>query len=217
METLWRDLRYAARLLAKSPGFSITGGMILALGIGANTAIFNIVEAVLLHPLPYRNPASLVSVKDDLRGLNIPDVGMSVPELWDFRDRSGVFDEISAVWPISANLTGGDRPERVEAVAVSWNYFHLLGARVQMGRAFDRQEDTPGFADGAILSDSCWQRLFGRDAQILGRKLRIDNDLYTVIGVMPPGFRHPGRTLQGDVEIWITAGFAASPFPKPVQ
>ena len=135
MGTLWRDLRYAARMLAKSPRFSITGAIILALGIGANTAIFDVVEAVLLRPLPYRDPAALVSV----------------PELWDFRDRSAVFDEISVVWPISANLTGGDRPERVEAVAVSWNYFHLLGARSQIGRVFDRQEDTPSFAEGAAL------------------------------------------------------------------
>ena len=216
MGTLWRDLRYAMRMLAKSPGFSITGGIILALGIGANTAIFNVVDSVLLRPLPYRDPAALVSVKDDLRGLNIPDVGMSVPEFWDLRDRSGVFDEISVMWPISANLTGGDRPERVEAVAVSWNYFHLLGARPQVGRVFDRQEDTRGFAEGAILSYSCWRQLFGGDPQILGRKLRLDNDLYTVVGVMPPGFRHPGRTLEGDVEIWITAGFAEAPFPKPV-
>jgi len=216
MGTLWRDLRYAMRMLAKSPGFSITGGIILALGIGANTAIFNVVDSVLLRALPYRDPAALVSVKDDLRGLNIPDVGMSVPEFWDFRDRSSVFDEISVMWPISANLTGGDRPERVEAVAVSWNYFHLLGARPQMGRVFDRQEDTRGFAEGAILSESCWRLLFGGDPQILGRKLRIDNDLYTVIGVMPAGFRHPGRTLERDVEIWITAGFSEAPFPKPV-
>ncbi len=217
MGTFWQDLRYALRMLAKSPGFTITGGLILALGIGANTAIFNVVDAVLLRPLPFHDPAALVSVKDDLRGLNIPDVGMSVPELWDFRDRAGVFEEISAVWPISANLTGGDRPERVEAVAVSWNYFHMLGARSQMGRVFDRQEDTPGFAEGAVLSDSCWRRLFGGDPEILGRKLRIDNDLYTVVGVMPSGFRHPGKTLQGDVDIWITAGFADLPFQKPVQ
>ena len=217
MGTLWQDLRYAARMLRKSLGFSISGGIILALGIGANTAIFSVVEAVLLRPLPYRDPGDLVSVKDDLRGLNIPDVGMSVPEFWDFRDRSSVFDEISVVWPLSADLTGGDRPERVEGVAVSWNYFHLLGARAQLGRVFDRQEDARGFAEGAILSDGCWRQFFGGDPQIIGRKLRIDNDLYTVVGVMPPGFRHPGRTLQGDVEIWITAGFAAAPFQDPVQ
>jgi putative ABC transport system permease protein len=204
-------------MLAKSPGFTLAGGLILALGIGANTAIFNVVDAVLLRSLPFREPAALVSVKDDLRGLNIPDVGMSVPELWDFRDRSGVFDEISAVWPISANLTGGDRPERIEVLAVSWNYFHLLGAQARIGRVFDRHEDTAGFAEGAVLSDSCWRRLFGGDPEILGRKLRIDNDLYTVVGVLPPDFRHPGRTLQGDVEMWITAGFFALPFQNPPQ
>src|SRR5450755_1936074 len=152
MGTFWRDLRHAARMLARSPGFTIVGGLILALGIGANTAIFSIVDAVLLRPLPYQHPDRLVSIKDDLRGVNIADIGMSVPELWDFRDRSGIFDEISAVWPISGNLTGSDHPERVEALAVSWNYFHLLGVTPKMGRVFNQQEDTPGFAEGAIIS-----------------------------------------------------------------
>jgi predicted permease len=217
MGTFWRDLRHAARMLARSPGFTIVGGLILALGIGANTAIFSIVDAVLLRPLPYQHPDRLVSIKDDLRGLNIADIGMSVPELWDFRDRSGIFDEISAVWPISGNLTGSDHPERVEALAVSWNYFHLLGVTPKMGRVFNQQEDTPGFAEGAIISDNLWRRMFGSDPHILGRKLRIDNDMYAIVGVMPAGFRHPGRTIQNDVEVWITAGFAADPFAHPPQ
>jgi predicted permease len=214
---LWQDLRFAARMLRKSPAYTIVGGLILALGIGANTAIFSIVDAVLLRSLPYQNAERLVSVKDDLRGLNLSDIGMSVPELWDFRDRSGVFEEISAVWPISGNITGSDHPERVEALAVSWNYFRMLGTPAAMGRVFEKQDDTPGFAEGAILSDNLWHSMFGGDPRILGHKLRLDNDLYTVVGVMPPGFRHPGPTLQNDVEVWITAGFTAAPFVNPPQ
>jgi putative ABC transport system permease protein len=204
-------------MLRKSPGFTIVGCAILALGIGANTAIFSVVNAVLLRPLPYRNAERLVSVKDEIRALKLTDVGMSVPEMWDLRDRSGVFEHISAIWPISANVTGSDQPERVEALAVSWNYFGMLGARPAMGRVFGRQDDTPGFADAAILSERLWRRMFGGDPGVLGRRLRLDNDLYTIVGVMPPGFRHPGRTIQDDVEIWITAGFSAAPFANPPQ
>jgi putative ABC transport system permease protein len=212
---LTQDLAYGARTLRRNPAFTAIAVATLALGIGANTAIFSLVDAVLLRPLPYDRPHELVSVKDDLRGLNLQDVGMSEPELEDYRDRSVVFREISAVWPISANITGGERPERVEALATGTNYFSMLGAKPQLGRVFGPQDRADGFAEAAVLSDGLWKRLFGGDPQALGRQLRLDTDLYTVVGVMPSDFRHPGRTLQGAVEIWITAGFTAAPFPKP--
>jgi putative ABC transport system permease protein len=210
-----REIRQSIRVLAKNPAFSAVAVATLTLGIGANTAIFTLVNAVLLRPLPFDRPQELVSVKDDLGGLNLQDVGMSQPELEDYRDRSGVFQEISAVWPISANVTGGERPERVEALATSPNYFSILGAAPQLGRVFGPQDRADGFAEAAVLSDGVWKRLFGGDPQVLGRQFRLDTDLYTVVGVMPPEFRHPGRTLQGAVEVWITAGFRAAPFPKP--
>jgi putative ABC transport system permease protein len=209
------DSRFAVRMLLKQPGFTAIAVATLALGIGANTAIFSVVNAVLLRPLPFPNSEQLVLVTDDLTGRQINDVGMSVLELQDLQERSGVFEEISAVWPVDANLTGSDRPERVELLAVSPNYFSLLGARAQLGRVFGEEDRAPGFAEGVVISDGLWRRVFGADRNVLGRKIRADNDLYTVVGVMPPEFRHPGRTLRDDVELWGTAGFSAKPFGSP--
>jgi predicted permease len=187
----------------------------LALGIGANVATFSIVYAILLRPLPFPQPNGLVRVFDDLRGANVPNVGMSQPELLDLQERSGVFDDISVVWPINADLSGGNRPERIEALATSPNYFTLLGAKPRLGRIYTKDDTVPGFIDGVVLSDGFWRRQFGADPHILGKSIRIDNDPYTVMGVMPPDFRHPGRTLQTDVDAWIAAGYAADPFPHP--
>jgi putative ABC transport system permease protein len=217
MQTLWQDLRYSARMLWKRPGFTLVVVLTLALGIGANTAIFSVVDAVLLSPLPFPNPEQIVLVRDDLTGRQVENVGMSVDELRDFQEHSGVFAEISAVWPVDANLTGSARPERIELLAVSPNYFSLLGASAQLGRVFGPQDKADGFAEGVVISDGLWRRLFGADPNILGRKVRADNDLYTIIGVMPPGFRHPGQTLRNEVEMWGTAGFAANPFGPPVR
>jgi predicted permease len=217
MDSFLRDLRFAWRRLAKSPGFTLIALLTLALGMGANVATFSIVYGVLLRPLPYAHQEQLVRVFDDLRGSNVPNVGMSVPELWDFQQRSSVFDQISVVWPISADLSGGDRPERIEALATSPNYFTLLGVQPRIGRIYTDQDSVPGFIDGVILSDGFWRREFGADPKILGKKVRLDNDPYTVLGVMPPNFRHPGRTLQTDVDAWIAAGYDANPFPHPAQ
>lgn len=215
MDSFLRDLRFAWRMLVKSPGFTVVAILTLALGIGANVATFSIVYAVLLRPLPFPHQDQLVRVFDDLRGSNVPNVGMSVPELWDFQQRSGVFDQISVVWPISADLSGGDRPERIEALATSPNYFTLLGVQPRIGRVYTDRDAVPGFLDGVILSDGFWRRQFGADPHILGKKVRLDNDPYTVLGVMPPDFRHPGRTLETDVDAWIAAGYDANPFPHP--
>ena len=217
MNSFLQDLRYATRMLAKTPGFTVVAILTLALGIGANVAAFSVVRAVLLRPLPYPQAGQLVRVFDDLRASNVRDVGMSQPELEDLQNRSGVFQDISAVWPISANLTGGDRPERVEVVATSTNYFTLLGASPQLGRIYTKQETVPGFIDAAVISDGFWRREFGADPHAVGKKIRLDGDLYTIVGVMPPDFRHPGRTLQTDVDLWIAAGYSANPFPTPPQ
>jgi len=180
-----RDFRFAIRMLFKQPAF---------------TAILSVVNAVLLQPLPFPRSEQLVLVSDDLTGRQASNVGMSVLELQDLQERSGVFEEISAVWPVDANLTGSDRPERVELLAVSPNYFSLLGATAQLGRVLGDEDRAQGFAEGVVISDGLWRRLFGADRNVLGRKIRADNDLYTIVGVMPPGFRHPGRTLRDAVE-----------------
>src|SRR3984957_3497033 len=218
MSSFLSDLRYAYRMLAKTPGFTTVAILTLALGIGANVATYSVVHAVLLNPLPFPQPQQLVRVFDDLRGSNVPDVGMSVPELVDYQDRSGVFSDISVVWPISANITGGEHPERVETLATSPNYFTILGVNPALGRIYTKQDALPGFSEVIVISDGLWRRMFGADPHILGRKLRLDNDLYAVIGVLPPNFRHPGRTLETDVEAFIAAGYAANPFPpQPIR
>src|SRR4029453_3483752 len=217
MQTLWQDLRYGARMLLKKPGFTIVAVLTLALGIGANTAIFSVVDAVLLRPLPFPHPEQIVLVRDDLTGRQLEDIGMSVDELRDFQERSDVFEQISAVWPVDGNLTGSDRPERIELLAVSPNYFSLLGATAQLGRVLGPQDKAEGFADGVVISDKLWRRLFASNPNVLGRKVYMDTDLYTIVGVMPPGFRHPGQTLRNDVEMWATAGFTGNPFGPPVR
>jgi len=209
------NLRYAARRLRRSPGFTAVAILTLALGIGANVAAFTVVRAVLLNPLPYPHPEQLVRVFDDLRGSNSRDVGISAPELWDLRDRSGVFQDLSALWPTNANLTGADQPERIEGLATSTNYFRMLAARPQLGRLYTENDERPGFIDGVVLSDGFWRRTFGGDPNAIGKKIRLDSDLYTIIGVMPPEFRHPGRFLASEVDAWMAAGFKAPPFPAP--
>ncbi len=217
METLGNDCRYAARKLWRSPGFTAVAILTLALGIGANVAAFTVVHAVLLSALPYPHPEQLVRVYDDLRGSNSRDVGLSAPELWDLRDTSDIFQDISALWSADANLTGGDHPERIELLVTSTNYFTMLAAQPQIGRLYTQNDEQPGFIDGVVLSDGFWRRTFGGDPNAIGKKIRLDSDLYTIIGVMPPEFRHPGRSLASEVDVWTAAGFNAPPFPAPAQ
>ena len=215
MTTLFQDVRYGLRLLWKSPGFTIVAVLSLALGVGANTAIFSIVNAVLLRSLPFSHPDRLVKIVANNRGVGAQDIGLSVPELDDLRTRAGVFDQVTATQGGPTNLTGGERPQHLELLEVSPNYFSMLGTSAHIGRVFGPGDEAPGFAEAAVISDSLWARGFGRDPGVLRRRLQLDNDPYTIVGVLPPGFRHPGRTVATDVEIWITAGFRADPFPKP--
>ena len=112
-------------------------------------------------------------------------------------------------------MTGAERPQRFELLEVSPNYFSMLGTSAHIGRVFGPSDEAPGFAEAAVISDSLWARAFGRDPGVLGRKIQLDNDPYTIVGVLPPGFRHPGSTVSTDIEIWVTCGFRADPFPKP--
>jgi putative ABC transport system permease protein len=214
MDGLLQDVRYVLRTLKKSPAFVTIGVLTLALGIGANLAIFTIVNAVLLQPLPFREPDRIVRVFDDLGGAGAKNVGMSVPELYDLQ-RSGAFGQISAIIPASQALSGGDRVERIEFLGTSPSYFEVLGAKPALGRVYTQAEWEPGCLDGVVVSDGLWKRQFGSDPHVIGRRVRIDEDPYTVIGVMPPGFRHPGNTLGADVDIWSACGFTVHPYPSP--
>jgi putative ABC transport system permease protein len=214
MEGLLQDLRYAWRTLRKSPTFVTITVLTLALGIGANLAIFAVVNAVLLQPLPFREPDRIVRVFDDLHGAGAKDVGMSVPELRDL-ERSGIFETISAIYPSSSALSGGDKVERIELLGTSPNYFEVLGATPALGRTYTHSEWVPGFLDAVVISNGLWKRQFGSDPHIIGRRVRVDEDPYIIIGVMPPEFRHPGNTLGGDVDMWVATGFAGDPWPQP--
>src|SRR5580765_2485053 len=215
MTTLLQDMRYGLRALWKSPGFTIVAVLSLALGVGANTAIFSIVNAVLLRSLPFSHPERLVKVIASNRGVGARDIGFSVPELDDLRTRAGVFDQVTAIQGGPTNLTGGERPQHLELLEVSANYFSMLGTSAHIGRVFGPGDDVPGFAEAIVISDSLWARGFGRDPGVLGRRIQLDNDPYTIIGVLPPGFRHPGRSGATDIEVWTAVGFRAEPFPKP--
>src|SRR5216684_5931507 len=217
MTTLLQDMRYGLRLLWKSPGFTIIAVLSLALGVGANTAIFSIVNAVLLRSLPFSHPDRLVKIVANNRGVGAQDIGLSVPELDDLRSRAGVFEQVTATQGGPTNLTGGERPQHLELLEVSPNYFSMLGISAHIGRVFGPGDEAQGFAEAVVISDSLWARGFGRNPGILGRKLQLDNDPYTIVGVLPPGFRHPGRTVASDVEVWTTAGFHSTPFPKPIR
>jgi len=215
MTTLFQDVRYGLRVLCKSPGFTIVAVLSLALGVGANTAIFSIVNAVLLRSLPFSHPDRLVKIVANNRGMGAKDIGLSVPEVDDLRSRAGVFDQVCVTFPSDTNLTGTERPQRLEALGVSPNYFSMLGTSAHLGRVFGPGDEAQGFAEAVVISDSLWARGFGKDPGILGRRVQLDNDPYTIVGVLPPGFRHPGSTVATDVEIWITTGFRANPWPKP--
>jgi putative ABC transport system permease protein len=199
MQALGNNLRYAARGLRRSPGFAAVAILTLALGIGANVAAFMVVRAVLLNPLPFPHPKQLVRVFDDLRGSDSRDVGMSAPELWDLRDKSDVFQDLSAVFASDANLTGSEHLKHMVLLATTANYFKMLAARPQIGRLYTQNDERPGWIEGVVLSDGFWRRTFGGDPNAIGRKIRLDSDLYTIIGVMPPEFRHPGRSSTGEV------------------
>jgi putative ABC transport system permease protein len=217
LEELLGDSRFALRMLRKSPGFAAIAILTIALGIGATTAIFSVVDATLLHSLPYPQPRELVKLVDDLPGISALDVGLSVPE-WRDLQGSGIFQYVSLIGGGSVNLTGSSQPQRIQFLNVTPNYFALIGVKPELGHGFNPQDQTPGFTLEALISDGLWKRAFGADPHILGKNLRLDNDLYHVIGVMPTGFHDPGwTTAQRNTEIWLASGFAAAPAPPPVR
>jgi predicted permease len=209
----WQDARYAWRMLRKSPGFTAIAVLTVALGIGATTAIFSVVNATLLRPLPYPQPERLVTIRDDLPGLGAQDAGMSQPE-WKDLQRSGIFDYVSPTQFDENNLTGSCKPARVRLLIVAPNYFALLGVKPQLGRAFNPEDHSPGLILEVLISDGLWKRAFGGDPNILDKSVRLDTDLYRIVGVMPPGFDAPGRTMEErNIEAWIATSFYGPPMP----
>ena len=200
---LLHDLRYAARMQRKNPGFTIIAIIALALGIGANTAIFSVVNTVLLRPLPYKDPERLVMVWEDATKHGYPRDTPAVANFIDWRDQNQVFEGMAAIAEESFNLTGTGDPERLEGRRVSANLFPLLGVEPQIGRVFTAAEDQPGSQHVVLLSYGLWQRRFGGDPNTVGKPLTLNGESYVVVGVMPARFQFPSK----DDEAWVPIAF----------
>ncbi len=210
-DRLVQDVRYAARSWRTAPGLALVAALTMALGIGATTAAFSVVDATLLHPLPYPQADRLVSVVDDLPGVASYDVGLSQPEWLDL-ERSGIFDHIALAWFDENNLTGASRPAQVRLMSVTPNYFAVLGVAPQLGRTFPVENRSPGYLGEIVISDGLWRRDFGGDPHILERSIRLDTDLYRIVGVMPARFHAPGRTVdERNVDVWAATSFYGPP------
>jgi putative ABC transport system permease protein len=190
-------IRQTIRSLLKSPGFTAASIVALALGIGANTAIFSLVNTVLLRPLPYKDPGRLVMLWQRAPvGGNTNDA--SAADFQDWRDRSRSFEQLSAVLGSSFNLTEGDQPERISGLHVTASFFTTLGVMPALGGVFGSEEEQPGAQRSVVLSDTLWRRRFGGNRGLIGQTIHLDRQAYTVVGVMPPGFEFFGR----DNELW---------------
>jgi len=199
MQNLWQDLRYGARMLMKKPGFTVVAVVTLSLGIGANSAIFSVVNAVLLRALPYDEADRLVYLSE--RHPQHEEMSISYPDFTDWRARNHVFESIGVFRGSDYDLTGSGEPERLGAAQVSAELFSALRVRAALGRVFTNEEDKPGAPAVVALSHELWQRRFGGNPQILNQSLTLNDHPYTVIGVMPSGFHFKEHT-----ELWIPIG-----------
>ena len=211
MNTWIAELRIALRTLARNRSFTLASVATLALGIAATTTMFTIVHSVLLQPLPYQNPSRLVNITATADGAPVP---MAFAEYYDLRAQAKSYDLIIADKPVSGNLTGGDLPERVETRAVTGEFFSMLGVAPVIGRVFTPVEETPGFAEVGIISEGLWKRRFGGRTDVLGKKVRLDDDDYMIVGVMPATFAHPGAEPSRPVDFWVLTGFRGAPWPQ---
>ena len=199
---LMQDLRYGARMLRKSPGFTTVAVLTLALGIGANTAMFSLVDGVLLRPLPYAEPERIVIFIQSYPSVGLSRWGISQFLFASFREQARSFERSAAYTTTGLNLTGLDEPVRVQAANVTAGFFEVLGVNPALGRSFLPEEDVPGKNVVCILSDRLWRNQFGSDPQIVGRTLRLNDALLQVVGVMPPGFHFP----RLETDLWIPMG-----------
>ena len=200
MKTLWQDLRYAGRVLLKQPGFTLVAVVTLALGIGANTAIFTVVDAALLRSLPYREPERLVHLWEAKQNRDFDRSEASYPDFLDWRAQTGeVFEGVAGYTGRPFTLTGGETPERLAGAAVTANFFDVLGVRARHGRTFLADEDKPESAPAVVLGHGLWQRRFGGDPKVVGSQVTLSGDSYTVVGVLPPDFSF---APAGSSELW---------------
>ncbi|HEY0763604.1 MAG TPA: ABC transporter permease [Pyrinomonadaceae bacterium] len=199
METLLKDIRYGVRGLLKRPGFTVIALITLALGIGANTAIFSVVNAVLLRPLQFRDPEQLMVVWEEASFAGFPNNTPAPANYIDWKNQNQSFADMAAAATASFNLIGDGEPERIQANSVSANFFPLFGVQPLLGRSFLPEEDRPGGNKVAMLSYSLWQSRYGGDRNIVNREILLNGEKHTVVGVMPAGFQF----LENDVRLWV--------------
>ena len=185
LQNFFQDLRYGVRMLLSNPGFTLVAVITLALGIGANTAIFSVLEALILRPLPYQQPERLVMLS--VKPLQGDRSNISYPNFSDWRDRATSFESVASIRADSFNLTGVDKPIQLRGRTVNWNFFDALGVRPRLGRTFTPDDDRYGAVRTALISNSLWESRFGGDASVIGRKILLDGSPYDVIGVLPAG------------------------------
>jgi putative ABC transport system permease protein len=193
-ESVWRDVQYGVRVLRRSPGFTAAAVLTLALGIGANTAIFSVIYGVLLRPLPYHEGERLVVVRQQARANNASSLGFSVPEFFDYRDQNKTMESMVEHHSMNFVLYGRDEPERVQTGVVSSNFFDVLGVKPLLGRTFTPEDERQGGEAVLMLSHKYWQRSHGGDPSIVGRVFRMNNRPHTVVGVLPPIPEYPSES-----------------------
>src|ERR1041385_191431 len=189
METLLKDIRYGVRGLLKHPGFAAIVILTLAVGIGASTAIFTVVNSVMLRRLPYRTAARIVAIQElNPKGERIQSTAAN---FLDWRAQNTVFEQLAAIRSANANLNLSDETERIDVAQTSANFFDVFGIEPQLGRLFVAADEQAGHQPIVVLSDHLWRRRFGADAGIIGKPVSLDGRNYTVVGVAPPGFQYP--------------------------
>lgn len=225
MQNLLADLRFAFRMLAKRPGFTAVAVLTLALGIGVNSAIFSIVDAVMLRPLPYPEPQKLISLSEatvkegpnsnktsgqPLGGNSGSRMVVAAANLMDYQKQKNSFTGLAGFDYAGMNLTESGPPERLNGEAVTANFFSILGVGPSQGRAFLPEEDRPGANHVAIITDELWRSHFGADSQILGRQITLDSEKYTIVGIMPPGFQSPRQiSMSNQLAFFVPAAYPA--------
>lgn len=209
LETLLQDLRFGARILRKNPGFAAIAAITLALGIGANTAVFSVVDTVLLRPLPYRDPQQLLLITETMPRQGGSEMGVSAAEYLDYRERNRSFSQVAGFESDGFNLTGSGSPLRVNAARLTASAFPLLGVSPILGRTFAEAEGRAGADHVVVLSYGLWQRQYGADPGIVGTNIKLDEKSYLVLGVMPASFEFPfdGAAPSERAHLWVPLVF----------
>ncbi|HAF21795.1 MAG TPA: hypothetical protein DCK93_02600, partial [Blastocatellia bacterium] len=226
MRSFWQDIRYGLKVMRKNPGFIAIAVFALALGVGANTAIFSVVNAILLHPINYGNPDQLMMVWEKSAKRGFGQIPTSLPNFVDLRTDNKSLEDLGAFADSNFNLTGGDQPERVIGVRVTASLLSLVGIKPLRGRLFLSGEDQPQATRVLILSHHLWQRSFGANPNIVGQNVALNGDSYTVVGIMPSDFKFPpsfsatvasSQYAMPNADLWVPLTTDAVPTARDIR